>query len=268
MADTYWSGAVSGAWNVAGNWTNGVPATGDRAIVPRTATASITSGLSQGAVDLAVFITEDGYAGNIGAPGSPLVIGADIAKFYGSGAVYWQNDGTGTDEVYVDSPNKTNALTFSGNGISYFFVVRGKVIISSGPTITELHITRSAGGGSFDAIVEANGATLATVNMNAGQLTNTGAITNAFVSGAGRLTTTGAITLLTVSGGVVNYESTSALGEALVVGGLLDLTTSDNVQSAGTIIVCPPGRCLYDQDIVTVTTFRDVLTEIGEGPVR
>lgn len=269
MADTYWSGATSGAWSTSGNWTNGVPGAGDRAIFPRTATQSVTSGLDQNTIDLAVLSTEDGFAGDIGSSGSPLIIGATKLKIYGSGRVYFQNSHASTEYIHVDSPNKVDALTLSGAAVYLAAVHRGKMVVSSGMSgITNLHVMYVSAPNS-DAAVSVVDSTISLLWQVAGTTSFGGAVTTALVAG-GTATFTGAgsgnTTLSICNNAIVKYEATGGMTNAYVLGGLLDFTTTDNVQSVGNAWVHPAGRLKYDPDLVTITPviFTD---EIGYGPV-
>jgi hypothetical protein len=88
---TIWTGATSGDYSVAGNWSNGVPTSGDvngdTAIIPSGVTRSITGG-DYSAAHLAAFIVQPGCTVSIGTLALPLKIYATTVRVMGSGAVY------------------------------------------------------------------------------------------------------------------------------------------------------------------------------------
>lgn len=269
MATTYWTGTSSGAWSTAGNWTNGVPGNGDTAIFPRTATRSVSSGLDQNTIDLAVLVTEDGYAGDIGASGNPLIIGATKLKIRGSGRVYYQNSHASTEYIYLDSPNKTDALTLSGAAVFLAAVYRGQLAVVSGMSgITNLHVMYKTNPNN-DAVVSVVDSTISNLWQTGGITTFGGGVGTANIDG-GSWTITGATGItgtLTVSGGVAYYEATGGLANGYVLGGTLDFTTSDNVQSVGNVYVHPAGKLRYDPDLLPSLAAVVFLHEIGIGPV-
>ena len=88
---TIWTGATSGDYSVAGNWSNGVPTSGDvngdTAIIPAGATRAITGG-DYSAAHLAAFVVQPGCTVSIGTLALPLKIYATAVEVLGSGPVY------------------------------------------------------------------------------------------------------------------------------------------------------------------------------------
>ena len=88
---TIWTGAVSGDYSVAGNWSNGVPTSGgvngDTAIIPTGVTRAITGG-DYSAATLAAFVVQPGCTIGIGTLALPLKIYATTVEVLGSGPVY------------------------------------------------------------------------------------------------------------------------------------------------------------------------------------
>ena len=76
MATTTWTGSSNSDWATAGNWTNGLPATGDTAIVD--GSVGITGGTPSGNAEVERVYIASTYTGAIGSSGTPLEL--DVAQ--------------------------------------------------------------------------------------------------------------------------------------------------------------------------------------------
>ncbi|MES2776939.1 MAG: hypothetical protein V4722_22370 [Bacteroidota bacterium] len=87
-AVTTWTGAVSTAWNTAGNWSDGVPAAADSVIIPNTTNDPVIS--VAGALAKTVTVQAGGLL-TIGAAGTLTINGAAVRGLLNQGSV--QNSG-------------------------------------------------------------------------------------------------------------------------------------------------------------------------------
>ncbi|OHB58688.1 MAG: hypothetical protein A2Y07_11175 [Planctomycetes bacterium GWF2_50_10] len=122
---TYWTGAAGdGNWTNASNWNNGVPVSTDTVIFDGRGDSAgtiraLTSGLNQGAVNLALLHIKSGFDANGGDTGSPLEISASEIIFEGPGV--WNikccgPNSTSNNEVGICIvSNTTGVLNISSN---------------------------------------------------------------------------------------------------------------------------------------------------------
>lgn len=261
---TSWLGTTSGAFATAGNWDNGVPVTGDTALVSASAVRGI-DGSDQSAVLLAKFFVPEGFEYDVGSSSTPLRIGTSLAEFYGQGSVYWKNEGAATETVYVNSTNQADALVLTaGSAISAMVVGRGAVTIPASQSISVLHITRTNDLSlSARPSVESLGA-ISNLWMHWGSIIQGGTTLNAYCFGSSKAQFDGVVTNLVAAGAAeIDYRAATGLTVAILKAGtLLDTTKLAISRTLGGITVCP-GAEFRRFDNITTCTLIDLARRIG-----
>lgn len=144
---TRFTGATSGALSVAGNWDNGVPVTGDTAIVDN-ATRSVTSGLA--AVALASLHVTSRYTGNWGASGSAIDgVGATMLVWESSGAEAWIGSASIVRGIIHPRSTQANAIQFVGTGLGQMRFVSGRITLDAACTLGSFMAMEAAGDPVF-----------------------------------------------------------------------------------------------------------------------
>ena len=220
---TTWTGASSSAWDTAGNWTNGVPATTGTAVID--GSVSITGGTVTNNVVDRVYVANS-YTGAIGSTGTPLKLDVEQLSVdnTASGSVHYI-DLLGvtntTPTVMVDGSKTGTALYLSGD-INLLIVepnFLGTLYLgnSASDPAEPKDLVMLSSAGTVDASTPANVAWVAssTIDIQNGSLIlgeNIGTNSTMTVSG-GTVTvsdwtaTTG--DTLVMHGGVVNWNAGS-----------------------------------------------------------
>lgn len=107
MADKIWN-STSGDWNAASSWIGGVPGASDRALFDGRVQTPVNTAPSASVTEV---WTTSAYKGRMWSQGSPGILNCRFIH-QGSGPVYFAHD-TGTTTVFVDSPNRINAFTWT-----------------------------------------------------------------------------------------------------------------------------------------------------------
>ncbi|MGB2987238.1 MAG: hypothetical protein WBE26_15315, partial [Phycisphaerae bacterium] len=150
MATTYWTGGISTDYDTVGNWTNGIPAANDTVIVPASATRSIMPNSSQTLIQVEAFLVRDGYRGDIGAPGNPLIIAAKKMIYRGLGTLNYEGSATLDTGAYmdnasyvfeVDSDNLVNVAHIAGPRVCRLLIKKGKVTTAGGNALECLEVS-------------------------------------------------------------------------------------------------------------------------------
>lgn len=273
MADTIFQG-TDGDWGNDGSWSGVEPAESDRAFMPGTNATSVTAGLDNGGVDLALLQTDPNYVGHIGASGTPLIIAANKVEHYGSGQLFYKSAIVAdpspgldiTDWFLVDSINRENAATLDGEQITRVTVISGKVTLlgtlgdtgthGGNAVLTEFVETSFHDNPASDAEVIINCALKAstgTVRMNGGKVTSIGAIAKVLMSGGKWIHDTAAVALLEMYGGTAWWKPTATLLEAHIFGGVLDLTQTTLPKTVTDLNLYPGGTLIYNPTLFTGT---------------
>lgn len=268
---TSWAGGISGDWGVAANWTNGVPAAGDTVIFPSTATRDVTAGLAQGAIDLLLLRVVNGCPVNIGLPGSPLVIAAEKVVHRGSGTFYFQtSQNLLGDEVIVNSPNLTGAMYLSAidaaRKLFRVLCVRGRLVIEASlDELSTLMTSYNEQYGFQKADVDCrmtNAAGIGGIHHVAGRMkTYVDSASSNHQYGGYWETGAGLHRSLTLSGGIYRYtvpSSVGAMASLSLIGGTFDAQGNHVEQQVSSVYEWPGGQFLYDDDLMTVNTWKDM----------
>lgn len=253
MATCIWTGASSGDWSTAGNWTGGVPGAGDTAFFSNNA-VSVTSGLDQHTVALSALIIEQSYTGAIGTASAYLRVDVDdiyIGQHYGSGTpsgsgrIKLQLEGACASlNVYNSATTATDTylapiqICSNSQTITTARITKGRVgfaIGSPSETITITTLVQSYESSvNSDAVVQLGaGATVATISKTGGALYHRGLSTD-IRNDAGELdlATTDNITSLTVSGGTVTAENIGTITTYTITGGTVYLDRHGTITTA------------------------------------
>lgn len=261
MSDKTWAVGTSGDWSNAANWDpGGVPVSGDKVLLPSRTNVAITTGLSQGAVDLDLLFVEDGYTKDIATSSTALTISADKIIHRGKGTLYLAKGTAAIDEIVVahTGSNQNLALSYTGGGTAKLIASKGRISIPTlGDTIGELIIVDA------DMTVAGADATITTIWQAGGTLTIgeginlATAIVSAGVLNAGGDGYEGAGVILHMSGGIVNWDGLSTDLEAPILdignilGGLLNLTRNSLSKTIRTLNLWPDGTIRYFPDRTT-----------------
>jgi autotransporter-associated beta strand protein len=256
MATNIYTGAVSdGIWATAGNWTDGVPNSGDQVIIPTTATIDLTTLGDQSAVNLTSLIIEENCPITIGSPGGThLHITAQTIKHYGRGKLALRHSDLAVTSIYLDSPNVTDAVTLdilTAAAIDRIYIRSGAVQNNSTQAIGQL-IMMPPGSNEARAKCTTTGA-ITLLDMLGGDLTVTNAqvVFGTISGGTARLAgSTGYFAILIQNGGrtEITVAAVGGAGTFYLNGGVSDYTGATSIQAFSTskVYVLPMGRLLYD----------------------
>lgn len=194
MATCRWQGSVSGDVTVAGNWSGGVPGSGDAAVFDELAVASATAGTLPTTTSITV---TDGFKYNIGTSTTPLSIGSGGASTYttvtvgGRGSVFNVSLVASTTITTMS----LNSMVCSVSGAGTITTLNDNV----GATISVTALTTLVNARGIRQTV-ATSATAITTLLNDGNTEITGrAITTALnLSPQSRLTSKGTMVITTL----------------------------------------------------------------------
>jgi hypothetical protein len=264
MADKIFTGAVSGSWNVTGNWLSGVlPVAADNIFFVADYTVDLTAGLDQTAVIYGKLIVESGYTGQIGTKAAYLQIPCTDIDFKGSGESYIDVS-TSAIDIRVDGTAAAgtgkSGLYLKGSAIDEINIISGNVGVASraGETATVTTVTVNGG-----RVLVGDGCTLTNATVYSGGLVSQASITT-LKNYNGSVTTeeAAAVTTLSLFNGSVAHNGTGTITTATVEGGTLDLFRSGLARTITTLNLKPGGGVVYDPDLVTITTLN-----ITGGPI-
>lgn len=230
-------------WNCAANWSdNTLPADTDTTVMENNSD-DILYGLSQTGIDLAACTINPSYTGNIGLPKQNsngyaeyrtdnLMLGTVTALTIKGGKRKKINVGSNACSVLVND-NGTSpepgvpAFLFLGTSASNTMtVLKGSVGVAfyAGETSDlsgGLRLGLVANKESDANVYCGSGVTLATVTKDGGVLETNSAITTLVNNEGETKHQAGAMTNLTATGGILRYNSTSALGTPIISGSFL-----------------------------------------------
>ena len=143
MTTYVWTGAASGVWATAGNWSPaGPPASNDTAEFPASVNAPCTDATGQTLIDLDLLHVLPGHTHDIGGVGAELTISADKILHEGSGTLHFVEGSGTTDLIEVNSPNRVLAMRIAGATSTEVVNIRGKVeVTGTVTTFVQTHLT-------------------------------------------------------------------------------------------------------------------------------
>jgi len=263
MADatTVWRASVDLDWDVAGNWSNGIPVNGattyDVIFDPVQASSAPNVNLDQSADTVNSITFLRGWRHGIGASGTPLKIKIDSASapvgrdlfrslhVQGSGDYYFETGAGGSVNVLVDGDGRLGSGTVYLAGTIRNLIARGgmtvlqatatltdqmfqfgnaQVDILAGAAITDAKLF--VAGGLLD--VRADFSSGSEVHMNAGTVNCHEAVRTLFYVWGGRLNLLQKGTLF-----VSNYYA---------LGGIIDFSGSANTPDLSKWLIGPSGH--------------------------
>jgi len=216
MAETRWTGASSGSWTTAGNWSAGVPdgsgGSYDPVVFPASSTQAVTADhTAQNAVDMSALYLQRGFNADIGSAGNELYISAGNVYHFGGGALHLKAGDAAVDDVYIDAePASGTTLSASlvGTGTTDFtniHLIRGVTTISSTvTTITLLEVGQRSSVGDV-TLTKSGTATITTMDMWSGVVTNNGVITTLLMGGGTLTQLTSAAGTIKQTGGLIRW---------------------------------------------------------------
>ncbi len=243
MATNIWQG-TDGVWDTAGNWSNGAkPAAGDFVILDGSISqGSVTSGQdNESAVSLAGLWSLGNYRGSVGTSATLLDIGFQANTemvWRGSGALHLSGDANG--RYICDSPNAVDAVSLYGVE-DEIIVKRGRLIVTAthGANITALSLV-----GGICELLENGAFDVAGARMTGGEVLNSRPMDAAgapfwLVNGGHwhqKLNGATGITL-NMSGGLLTWDTTTALNEVLQFGGFMDFTNTGQAKTLSKLTI-------------------------------
>lgn len=286
MPTTYvWTGASSGAFATAGNWSpSGPPTTGDTAIFDFNATQSLV-GSDQSAITLAALIVYQSFLFAIGTTATALKIGAtsvqigqnldpaaspagptrinlDLHTIASSVIVY--NSGlaltdTGLENIRIKGNHTSNSFQLISSTVSVGLATNAVGDVANFPTIQANGGRLNIGSGCSCSSMSLGGNIICNAFSGPGTLT---------LSGNARLNTYGdyAITLATVSGGTWNASHRKSSGASITTltrsGGTIDfsadpraLTVTTYNEGAGTLKVSSSSQVTFTTTVQSNSSF-------------
>jgi len=225
-----------------------------------TTQSAITNMAALQAIDLDLVRTDEGYSGNVGADGTPMVVSADLVKVFGSGEFHYKDGDLTTDLIIIDAANASTVISLDGTTLTEIIVLRGKVTIqSSAGAITRLQV-HYHGNRATDAnvTIESGAGTITDLLQTGGIVRCNAAVTNARIDGGTLIQDIATITTLEINSGLVDYDFGGIIATARVRGGELNLMRNDDAKTITTLFQFPQGFVRHDPDIHTFTTHHDM----------
>jgi hypothetical protein len=273
---TIWNGAgADGKFSTAGNWSNGVPVTGDTAIFDPATVSGWTAELDQHLVVLARLVLMLGNY-ELGTAAAYARIGATAVEI---GAWERATQPAGFKRVKLDLGTDAAAVVISDTGTNQTEQQFPPVRLLCNNAATTVQLIRGKAGIACESAEETS--TLASIQQSwrtsretdSGLIVGPGVTTltsitktggTAIVSCAattithrgGTLETrgSGAVGTIDCQGGTVVSNSTGVVGAAkAATGGFVDFTKSRSARTVTAITLDPGGSVAYDPDVLTVT---------------
>lgn len=258
MSKTAWLGSVSGDWSVSGNWSNGVPATGDYAFIPAGSPA-ITAGLNQSAVALAWLEIERGFRSNIASSTAWLQIGLSAnAVLAPTGGAQYLDFGSSAYGAEIRSTGLASdglrALNIKGSALTTVSVLGGSVGIATDPSLTATLTTLRVLGGNVWA---GQGVSLTNVDLSGGSTLLDCAVTtlDAF-AGIWEKRYGGTLATINQYSGDAYYSGGNVTAWNLY-GGSIDSRRNGLARTISTLTVAPRRKCSLriDRSVVAISSF-------------
>ena len=243
MAQNHWQVGTNGDFNLAGNFSDGIPTAGDNLLflaendsVPGPTLNPAASTL----ILLNLFYVGSGYTKTMGGSGAHIQISSELVHYRGRTGKLWLKEGTaagGTANVVCDStdpsPLTHDCLQLADGLFDRLAVIRGWTTLESGCAVTDITVGTRNGNTSESKLVINSGATAPTsVTMNQG-------VGSCLVNP----------TKLVIFGGTWTQEAGGAVATTIEIwGGRVNFLTGGtfaNVRHFGGIIDCESGGGLH-----------------------
>lgn len=217
MANKWWVGSVSDDVNVAGNWDpSGVPADEDTLIYNEQAQRDCLTNVTQAGKDFYLEV-ERGFTRKIGASALPLKPDSfrRVHIRGNSQGIYLQAGSTQIDYLELNSDSaKDDMVQIMGGSITDFTIIRGKMKLNTGVTLTGRANILGIGGDQNAILNIDSGCTLAgsTLTIGGGFVFASTTLVTALLNG-GELTleaAAGVSALLDADAGKIYWDSASS----------------------------------------------------------
>lgn len=261
MAETYWNSSGSAAWNLAANWTGGVPGAADTAIFDGRSQVSVAGADRSAGGTLTRIRVHPEYRGDIGSADGPLIIPVNYVDYRGTGQAYIQQTLT-LKTLFVNSarPLGSNAMHWTGNSPKLMDVLAGQVLLNaadgaSGPT--SLVVV-----GGFVRIGAEN-KTTGWLTLYGGEVVIEANVSGIYVDG-GRLTDRGTTgTAIVVSGGEYIADNDPTTGSyAYAIRGVFDIKRCTSAYSMAHLSVYPGADFRHNaESLAAITVLRDLRSD-------
>ena len=264
MATTVWH-SLDGNWNAVGSWTNGIPGPGaDVAVFSGVTQTSAITNLDQAGDNLGLIYIAPEYEGDIGGMSNPLKLGAAKIVHRGQGVLYLQATTNDVDNLIINTNHSRVACVLSGgtNQVARLRVQHGRCVAGG-----KLDLVEVTTGGICQIVPYAD--TLGAIHQNGGYCSFRRTVGTAVaISGGFYHHKTGNLATLMQGGGLVQFDSSNATGDAYaltdayMLGGTLDLLGNVNPKSVTNLYQWPGAVVRRNDDVVTVGTVFDMTGEL------
>jgi len=145
---TIWLDSADGDFDTAGNWDNGVPASGDTMIFNQ-GSVDLDTNLAQSGITVQDFLVHEDYTGNLGDGTNPLQISAELVKINKrTGFVHIKGEFIRGD--ILDTSGDTNAVkiesTSTGNVTDlYAYASRSDILIGTSNRLVNCYVVPKPG---------------------------------------------------------------------------------------------------------------------------
>jgi len=263
-----------GNWNTAGNWGGALPVDDDVALIPQSLNANVTDTGDQGAIDLDNLQVHKDFGGLFGTSGSPIHIGADVLKVYGSSGFYFNLDDDGAVDTQVErawincqaagTPVQLGKHGAARAGSDYLniFVNRGNVTFTNTVAWAAAAIIKCNGSGAR-CTFSASGPTVPSLIVNAGQVWSNVVLTTLIMGGGIAIQDLAAITTAHIGKGAtldIRYGGAGVTVATLIYvgnGGTLIMDNSEHEKTVTTAYAEPGAIIRRIPDLHPFTTFYD-----------
>lgn len=182
-----------GDWSTAANWGGTKPVDGDNALISDVLPNDVTESADEGAIDTELIDIAAGYGGLFGTAASPIHLGTNILKIYGSSGAYFNLDDGGVlntcTQVWINTPTGQVPVVLgqeagaqAGSTYDIVKLAQGTLTIAATAKLAAAAALYVDGGGAT-AILAENGPTLPYLAQSTGRVFSNVAITEAYVNG-------------------------------------------------------------------------------------
>lgn len=217
-------------------------------------------------LDLTRLWVQEGYDGDIGADGNPLVAGIHHIIHQGTGRFFLSPEQHGSVVyVVIDSPNQVDAFKLVTQAPTGFglYCINGGVDISN--SVTGIGTLFIAGRDSmnFPRVGIGSGVTVGNYIQRSGVVTTKSVLgtSNCILDGglliADALGTSNWTNIINITGGTFQYNGSGNITQVMLANGTLDMSQDSRAKTI-TILVLLPGAEFITHNNITVTLTIDL----------
>jgi len=260
--DAVWTGATSGLFELAANWSPAnVPTAAEDIFVPAGTRTIDATGMAD--TQFGILHIAKGYTGDLGTSGTPLLGAYTDIRHNGSGKLWYLHAAGTTSRVIINAPGQTDAADINGTISVVVVALRGIVTINGAAAILPRLEIGYKGDRSGDArVVLASGANAITlVKQWGGTLTANSReiVTLDQQAGEAIIKAGQGITTAAEIGGRLEFQSNTTLPLLRILGGgTADFAKVRTNDVTVTLAYRYPGSTLLrDKNLVALTTEYD-----------